>query len=236
MLKFTCPYCYDEHQIKDCGLKCSFNVQGKAVQTCKHNVKKDADGWIPEAHKLKCMKCTDARKRVYCNTANKEVPSGCRTGVSLPVALVGAKASGKSNYIAVLVDEIRRKMTSSFNCTLDISCSEESKRIYDGYYYNPLYHDYRVLEATDAGIIPPLIFPIRFMNSSSRITKVATLTFYDTAGENFETDDAVLQFTRYIPNAKGIIFLLDPLQIHQSESNLRTRCSCLNRIWMWRKY
>lgn len=220
MAKFTCPYCYGEHQIKDCGLKCSFNIPGTDI-TCKHGISKDPDGWISDEHKSKCMKCTDARKRIYCTTVGKEVPSGFLAGSSLPIALIGAKASGKSNYIAVLINEIRRKMTSRFNCTLDISCSEESKRYYDDYYYKPLYRDSRVVEGTDAGEIPPLIFPLRFMDSKNRIKKVSTLTFYDTAGENFDSDDSVLVFNRYIPNSKGIILLLDPLQVPSIRKQLQ---------------
>ena len=160
------------------------------------------------------MKCQDARKRLYCPTApDREIPTGFLTNQSLPIALLGAKASGKSNYIAVLINEIRKKMTSRFNCTLDINCSEESKRHYDNNYYDPLFHQARVVEASDKGVIPPLIFPLRFMDNRNRITKVAALTFYDTAGENFDSDDDILVFNRYIPNSKGIILLLDPLQV-----------------------
>ena len=220
MSKFTCPYCYGDHNLNDCGLKCSFNIPGKDV-TCKRGVAKDPDGWIPNYAKAKCMKCTDARKRIYCPDVGKEVPSGFLAGSSLPIALIGAKASGKSNYIAVLINEIRRKMTSRFNCTLDISCSEESKRYYDDYYYKPLFRDCRVVEGTDAGEIPPLIFPLRFMDNRNRIKKVSTLTFYDTAGENLDSDDSVLVFNRYIPNAKGIILLLDPLQVPAIRAQLQ---------------
>lgn len=212
MSKFTCPYCYSKHSIKDCGLKCSYNIPDRTIN-CKHKVSKDADGWIPAASKAQCMRCTDARKQIYCATVGKEIPSGCLSGTSLPIALVGAKASGKSNYIAVLIQEIRRKMTASFRCTLDLACSQESTEYYDDYYFKPLYRDNHVVEGTDAGVIPPLIFPLRFMDARNRITKVATLTFYDTAGENFDSDESMLVFNRYIPNSKGIILLLDPLQV-----------------------
>ena len=220
MNKFTCPYCYGEHTINDCGLKCSFNIPGTDL-TCKRDVKKDNDGWIPQAAKARCLKCQDARKRIYCDTIKKEIPSGFLDGTSLPIALIGAKASGKSNYIAVLINEIRKRMTLPFNCTLDISCSEESKRYYDDYYYDPLYNNGYVVQATDAGEIPPLIFPLRFMDRRDRITNVATLTFYDTAGENLDSDDDMEIFNRYIPNSKGIILLLDPLQVPSIRKKLQ---------------
>lgn len=221
MAKFTCPYCYEEHTINECKMHCSFNIAGNRNVTCKYKVERDQDGWVLSANKSKCLKCKEASTRIYCNTVGKAIPTIFADGASLPIALVGAKASGKSNYIAVLIDEIRRRMTQPFQCSLNVACSEESKRYYDNYYYNPLYKHKRVVEATDAGEIPPLIFPLSFMDSRNRIKEMAALTFYDTAGENLDSDDAMLVFNRYIPNAKGIILLLDPLQVPSIRKQLQ---------------
>ena len=212
MKKFTCPYCYGVHDLVTSGLKCSYNIPGRSDK-CVTTVVKDKDGWIPNQDKPKCFKCTAARKSIYCNVVNKEVPTDYLSGENLSIALLGAKASGKSNYIGVLVNEIRKKMTSSFNCTLSLSCSEESKEYYDRHYYEPLFKHGRVVEATSQDEIPPLIFPLRFLDNKNRITKVAALSFYDTAGENLDSTDDILVSNRYIPNAHGIILLLDPLQI-----------------------
>lgn len=213
MNKFTCPYCYGVHDIKSSGLKCSYNIPGKSDK-CVGTVAKDAKGWIPDVSKAKCLKCKAARKSIFCSVANKEIPSDFLSGENLSIALLGAKASGKSNYIGVLVNEIRKKMTSSFNCTLSLSASEESKQFYDEQYYRPLFKEGKVIRGTDVGVeIPPLIFPLRFMDAKNRITKVAALSFYDTAGENLDSTDDILINNRYIPNANGIILLLDPLQV-----------------------
>ncbi len=212
MKKFTCPYCYGVHDVISSGLKCSYNVPGKSDK-CVTNVVKDKMGWIPEKDKGRCMKCKAARKSVYCSVVNKEIPSDFLNGQNFSVALLGAKASGKSNYIGVLVNEIKKKMTSSFNCTLSLAASEESKEYYDDHYYKPLFKHGRVVDATSQDDIPPLIFPLRFMDSKNRITKVAALSFYDTAGENLDSTDQMLITNQYISNANGIILLLDPLQV-----------------------
>ncbi|MBR3894588.1 MAG: hypothetical protein IKJ35_05515 [Clostridia bacterium] len=212
MAKFTCPYCYATHTLDTCGMKCSYNITGTDV-TCKKNLPKDAEGWIPQLYKKQCLACKDARKRIYCPTVEKEIPTEFLSGESLPIALVGAKASGKSNYIGVLIDEVKRKMARSFNTTLSVSCDETSRRFYDQFYKIPLYTHGEVVAATDAGEMPPMIFPLRFMDRKDRIINSATLTFYDTAGENLDSDEEMLIYNRYIPNAKGIILLLDPLQV-----------------------
>lgn len=222
MKYFTCPYCYGKHSIQTSGLKCSYNIPGKSDK-CYTNVKKDSAGWIDNKDKPRCMKCTAARKSIYCNIVNKEIPSDFLNEESLSIALLGAKASGKSNYIGVLINEIKRKMTASFNCTLSLTSSEESREFYQNFYYNPLFKLGYVVEATneDTTQVPPLIFPLRFMDKRNHIKNVAALTFYDTAGENLNSTENILVNNRYIPNADGIILLLDPLQISSIRDKLQ---------------
>lgn len=221
MKKFTCPYCYGKHDLLSSGLKCSYNIPGKADKKCVGTVVKDKMGWIPDKDKSKCMKCTEARKAVYCNVANKEIPSDFLNDESLSIALLGAKASGKSNYIGVLINEIKRKMTASFNCTLNLTSSEESRQYYYDHYYDPLFKHGSVVDATSQDDVPPLIFPLRFMDKKNRITQVAALSFYDTAGENLDSTEDMLVNNRYVPNADGIILLLDPLQIPSIREKLQ---------------
>ena len=220
MAKFTCPYCYGKHDLRTSGLKCSYNLRGQS-STCVSDVVKEPGGWIPDKDKARCMKCTAARKSVFCNIVKKEIPSDFINDESVSIALLGAKASGKSNYIGVLIDEIRHKMSAGFNCTLSLASSEESRQYYNSHYYEPLFKHGSVVDATSQEDIPPLIFPLRFMDKKNRITKVAALSFYDTAGENLDSTDDMLINNRYIPNADGIILLLDPLQIPSIREKLQ---------------
>lgn len=213
MSKFTCPYCYAEHSLLDCGMRCTYNIPGKDVK-CAKNVVKEPGDWIPNARKNSCLSCTAASKLIYCKEIGMEIPRDFLSGSSLPIALIGAKASGKSNYIGVLIQEIKKKMSVRFNCMLSMTSSEDSKRVYDNYYYDYLYNQNKVIDSTNKGeILPPLIFPIRFLDNKNRITKTATLTFYDTAGENLNSQTDMVIYNRYLPNSKGIILILDPLQI-----------------------
>ena len=230
MGKFTCPYCYAEHDITDCGLKCSYNIIGKTDKKCKFDIKKYDDDygydWIPKAHIKKCIDCKEAAQQLFCYEVNKEIPIEFLSMKSLPIALLGAKASGKSNYIGVLINEVRKKMAGPFNCSLSMTCSQESKQAYDDLYYRRLYEGGLTVEATDAGKagmekVPPLIFPLRFIDTKNKIVNMAALTFYDTAGENLDDKNVMHKFNRYITNAHGIILLLDPLQV----PNIRNKLS-----------
>ncbi len=218
MADFTCPYCYQEHNLKDCSMKCSFHAGMNT--NCPDGVPKSADGWIPNKYYSKCMKCTKAAKDVYCPTSLNQgmeliIPQRCILTKSLPIALVGAKATGKSNYICVLVNEIRRKMSMGFGTSINMMCDTATKTNYEDLYFRPLYREKMQISATDSGEIPPMIFPVDFPNK-----KQVTLTFYDTAGENLDSDILLRQNNSYIPNARGIIMLLDPLQIPELRKRL----------------
>jgi len=226
--KFTCPYCYAEHSVADCGLKCSYNVIGNTDKKCKFGIQKYDDNkgydWIPAANKKKCLECKEAAQQLFCyDNADKEIPIEFLSIKSLPIALLGAKQSGKSNYIGVLVNEIREKMTSPFNCSLSMACSKESMEAYNEWYFRPLYKEGRTVRGTDAGEVPPLIFPLRFLDAKSRITNMAALTFYDTAGENLDRPEMMNIYNKYIVNAHGIILLLDPLQDPKIREDLKAK-------------
>jgi len=218
---FTCPYCYKEHAVTDCDMKCTYNILGNAEKKCAFGYPKDEDGWISSAAIKKCVGCKEAAKKIFCKMQKKEIPIEFLSMKSLPIALLGAKASGKSNYIGVLVNEIKRKMAGPFNCSLSMSCSKESKEAYDEWYYRPLFVEGHTVRATDGGTeVPPLIFPLRFMDKKDNITKTAALTFYDTAGENLDDADTMEGFNLYVKNAHGIILLLDPLQVTKVRDDL----------------
>ena len=227
-MKFKCPYCYGVHDMRASGVKCSYNVPGK-TSSCYKKVEKDASGWIAEGDKISCLKCTEAQKQVYCGIINKPIPkdfwesdskSDFFNGDNLSIALIGAKATGKSNYIGVLINEIRRKMLGPFNASLKLTVCPESWAYYGSYYFKPLFEEGFVIGVTAQGEIPPLIFPLNFMNKRDKITKSAILTFYDTAGENLDSEKNILTNNRYIPNADGIILLLDPLQVPSIRAKL----------------
>ena len=211
--RFTCPYCYAVHSITDCGLKCSI---GK-TDSCKFGIPKDTDGWIALEYKKKCLNCKEEALFLFCNKT-KEIPIEFLSMKSLPIALLGAKASGKSNYIGVLINEIRKKM-GPFNCSLSMISNEE---VYEEKYYRPLYKEGKTILATAVDAeITPLVFSLKFMDAKSRFINKVALTFYDTAGENLNNKKTMYTYNRYISkNAHGIILLLDPLQIPKIRKEL----------------
>lgn len=240
MHKFTCPYCYGEHTINDCKLVCRRkNVVGFTKPDCKEGVSEDEKLYVLQKFNKKCYKCKKARRQIFCPTfvdgnidagnendkdyvkkvAPYEIPREfIECGTSFSVALLGAKHSGKSNYMAILIHEIRKKMTAQFHCTLDICSSETSRKYYEENFATQLFKKKEAALTTAQDGIPPLVFPLRFLNQRNPKKKMVTLTFYDTAGGNL---NSIENLGGYILNAKGIILLLDPLQLPKIREKLK---------------
>lgn len=225
--KFICPYCYEKHGKNDCIYMCSYNIAG-TKKDCKYDFPKNADGTIPPKYIGKCLKCDNAKLSRFCPSktskgAMLEIPERA-CGNTFSVALIGAKQSGKSNYIAVLVNEIKKKMSRNMDCSL-IFCNQQTNDIYQNTYYKPLYENSTTVKGTDANNDSiPLIYSIDFFDTKSKSYKIKnsiTMSLYDTAGENLDREDTMLCNNQYIANASGIIVLLDPLQLPAIREKLK---------------
>jgi hypothetical protein len=132
---------------------------------------------------------------------------------SLLIGLIGARFSGKSHYIASLVNRLQGQAGSDFRASL-LPLTPETDERYRHDFYDPLFGKGVELPAT-VGAPPPLIYDLRL---DARLTAGAgprgvTLALYDTAGENLVSQDAVEQMLRYLELAAGLIVLVDPLQV-----------------------
>lgn len=220
--KFICPYCYEKHGANECIYRCAYNSSGVLKKSdgsskqCKFDFEKNVDGTIPAKYVKKCTKCDNAKLIRFCPTKSQkgkmlEIPERA-CGNTFSIALIGAKQSGKSNYIAVLVNEIKKKMSRSMDCSL-IFCNQQTNDAYLSTYYKPLYENATTVKGTDANDdAPPLIYSIDFYKAN-KIRNSITMSLYDTAGENLDNENSMLCNNQYISNASGIIILLDPLQL-----------------------
>src|SRR5699024_9797523 len=85
---------------------------------------------------------------------------------------------------------------------------------------------------SDAGDVDPLIYSLTFLKKNGFFKKMfgsktasqsISLTFYDTAGENLDSESSMLTFNRYLAHASGIILLLDPLQLPNVRNELHNK-------------
>ncbi len=120
--------------------------------------------------------------------------------------------SGKSHYIATLIDRLQKQVGGDMQASL-LEVTEETASRYRREFYDPLFRSQIVLPFT-VGSPPPLIYDLTLDGSlwGEKENRAVTLAFYDTAGENLEEPATARRMVQYLRKASGIIFLVDPLQ------------------------
>jgi len=131
------------------------------------------------------------------------------------IAIIGGRNTGKSHYIATLVHKLEHEVGSNFGWSLRM-VGDPTRERFENDFRAPLFRRKTVLQMTqsasiDAGVKTPMVFRLSFDKGARR--GAINLSFFDTAGEDMKSLNAMSVETRYITRAAGIIFLLDPLQI-----------------------
>jgi hypothetical protein len=131
------------------------------------------------------------------------------------MGLIGTKAAGKSNFIAVALHELEHRVGPRFDGSLMLLDDATRDRV-DRELMPRLYRDGAVLEATrsargDATVGAPLV--ARLTLGAAGNSSQSNLVFFDSAGEDLQSLDVLEREARYITQSHGLILLLDPLQI-----------------------
>ncbi|MFE6224568.1 MULTISPECIES: hypothetical protein [unclassified Streptomyces] len=167
----------------------------------------------PRAECPHCGVPTPVRVCAHCHS---DLPSDYCEQDSRIIALVGAKASGKSTYVSVLVNELRHRVGQAYGAALAAMGDESQRR--DREMAEDLYDRLRLPDATvpsAVGFNDPLLYRLSLPRKAlgrdgSRHT---ALVFFDAAGEDLKSAEAMNRYTQYLSAAHGIILLVDPLQL-----------------------
>ncbi len=163
----------------------------------------------------------------------------CRLKIPLTVideknfyfSLVGATSSGKSYYLATLLNILRKTLINDFACSL-LDVDPEMNQVLDSYestlFHSVRRHEVAVLPKTQQTgddfvntvrlnnipvMLPkPFVYEMKFLTGNDR-SKNCNIIFYDNAGEQFEpgADSVSNPGTRHLACSNGIVFIFDPL-------------------------
>jgi hypothetical protein len=138
------------------------------------------------------------------------------------IAVVGGRGTGKSNYIATLVQRMKNEIGQNLDAAVHAIGDRTSDR-YERDFFTPLYRRGEIIPATPTASLDirtrtPMVFRIIF--ASGRKNKAINLTLFDTAGEDLQSIDSMSAEARYICHADAVIFLLDPLQFDSVRQRL----------------
>jgi hypothetical protein len=228
MTKLTCPYCYGTFAEKEITFRCGGlrAADGKQCQPVRDPVRAKFNDSAPlppevpgDGRKLSaaCKQCGNSTTLQICPHCHSQLPVHYSKIDNHMVAMIGAKFSGKSVYTTVLLHELIHRVGRRFDAAV-VGADERTRRDF-GSEERTLYSE-GVLPVTtrtaaaDRGR-QPFVFKFslgerRRFRSTLRHT---VLSFFDTAGEDLESEKGVAENVRYLSSADGIIVLLDPLTI-----------------------
>ncbi|MFE2322513.1 hypothetical protein ACFXD5_01030 [Streptomyces sp. NPDC059385] len=171
-----------------------------------------------------CPDCGVSTPVRVCRRCHSDFPSDYCDQDTRIIALLGPKGSGKSTYVSVLVNELRGRVGRAYGASLTPMGGETQRR--DREMAEDLYDRLRLPGATRPaalGFNDPLLYRLslplrrRLRGDGSRHT---ALVFFDAAGEDLGSAEAMDRYTTYLAAADGIIMLVDPLQMRAVRDRL----------------
>lgn len=232
MSKIVCPYCFKKFDRSKIEFRCSNIARcpgtgrdqklsefwGEDQRTGKHIVPPKGLGSLlgkaPES-----AVCPDCKERTFltiCPECHNRIPSTMVKKKGFIISIIGARASGKTNYITVLIDELKRhghKLGELGLTAQNVADKPEycTQARYENDFYNQLYRQKTCHSNTDVNAKEskiPLIYEL--LNSKKQSL---FLVFYDTAGENFTNPTNIAGRAQFLKESDAVIFLLDTFQV-----------------------
>lgn len=157
-----------------------------------------------------CQRFTRAE---VCLTCHQPFPPRWRETETTNLVLAGARISGKTVYIAVLIQQLKllaRELKLPFEPDDDITAREYADK-----YEQPLFSGRRLFGSTptarrdaNRSLPPPLVF--RIGRTDGRTHRIV---IRDLPGENLEARSLDADMFGFMGRADGVVFLIDPFQV-----------------------
>lgn len=220
--EFVCPFCFERLRLREAAFRCENS--DCSAQTPDLTLRRvwgvEATGRVFSVDGVKfsapCPACNHTSYVRLCPHCHKALPESFGLNEDFVIAVIGARNVGKSHFLAVLIDHIRKNLGVRFDMTIEFM-DEDTNHRYLEKFYNPVFRDGKTIPATVSARTDPTVrTPLLYRLSRKRDNKLevlATLAFFDTAGEDLNSQETMLRLNKYILNAGGVILLLDPLQM-----------------------
>lgn len=180
---------------------------------------------------LTCEGCGFEANQHVCPHCHSQLPDNYMKDNNKMVALVGPTASGKSTYLAVLINELMNSVGEEYRLTVEYG--DETIARYQHDLYEPLFKR-KVLIAQTPSIATdsrhrarPLVFRIaqtkerRGLALTSARPSRASLVFFDSSGQDATMGADMHRYMRYLKHAAGLIYMLDPTELEAAEVDVR---------------
>ena len=183
-------------------------------------------GPAPEVSAPTCAGCGNACAEVCRSPVHRDgarvpcgyrLPRGWRSARSVCVAMAGARSTGKSIYIGVLVKQLQQLRRLGMTV---IEADDDTARTYAEFYEKPLYAERNIMpptgtaDARTAYQRTPLVYSLRTREGAHWF-----LALRDVAGEDLEQQGDARRLG-FFAQADGVVFLFDPLAVPAVRASL----------------
>lgn len=210
-VKLLCPYCIQWFYLGDCEIVSKINPDKILLHVPdddqRHNARLNpASLTDPKyAQELASRRCPNCKNLL---------PSSIESADNVSIAIVGDIGSGKSSFIALLVHLLQEGAISAILRFIPINQNIDNK--YQNVYFKPLFLHKQALKRTPVGTKPiryPLMYELFLQDSSVDAGKHINLIIYDSSGEDYLSQERIIEFNKFILYADAIIYLADPLSM-----------------------
>ena len=233
----VCPYCYHTINPNRFAFRCAGHGDGvaKPCQPGPDEARDSAlglpgsralpsflmiEGLKPAKGQARCPKCNGKTGIRVCPTCHTPLPSGLGDSASPLIGMVGARGTGKTVFMTVLLHQLQngvgRRYDAAVEIVGDMPDGRSAATAFSADLERPLFSRRQMIQKTEErfGRQPPFVVqwrqPKRFLFLDR--TKTMALSFYDQSGEDLTRQDSVNSH-HYLAAASGLMLLLDPLQL-----------------------
>ncbi len=166
---------------------------------------------------MACRVCGGATQEC-CPVCHFAYPRGWRAGDAVTIAFSGARSTGKTVYLGVLVHFLSLAMQSRHRAFG--YADEASRREFDTY-EKQLFEAQGLPAATGAAATQPNFMPM-VIELGEHAGRQRYLVVRDVAGEELE-DGGVKEHLGFFARADLVVFLFDPLRVPEIQAQVRDR-------------
>jgi hypothetical protein len=174
-------------------------------------------GWVPPVT-IDCPTC-GVGDREACPDCHYLLPADWRDGEAMCIAMAGARATGKSVYVGVLVKQLGQ-LAERLGTTL-APANERTESVYRSVYERALFEQRGLIEPTPAAHTQdsyqrePLVYSLGILGGRRRF-----IVLRDVAGEDMEAPSSEMPHLGFFAHADGVIFMFDPLRVPEIRDQL----------------
>ena len=188
--------------------------------------------WMPVA--LVCPNCKRSTDLRLCPRCHAALPDSVVTLSPGHIAVFGPQSVGKTTFVTVLIHELDHRVGPDRGFILE-PLSDEVRDRYEREFHETTYggggfgigetldgdpyrrsHSATPSLETNRGVLRPLVYRLTSKGKGKSSARSTLLSFFDTAGEDWEMNIELLRSeARYLGQAKGLLFLVDPLRVRE---------------------